>query len=162
MGAHQSLVWVRRRYWELIRQGYLPADAGAAVGVSPTAARRWFRESGGVNPRLRAPMGQKRPRLTQLERDEITIGTSCGESIRSIAKRLGRSPSTIMREIANNGRIREAPGRYRALHRFGANRGGWDARSGYRASLAQARSERRARRPKTGKLADNSDLRVVV
>lgn len=162
MGAHLSLVWKRRRYWELIGQGCLPADAGEAVGVSATCARRWFRESGGVNPQLRDPAGRKRPRLTDLERDEITIGTARGESIRSMAYRLGRAPSTIMREIANNGHSRTASGRYRALHRFGANRGGWDARSAYRASLAQARSEKRARRPKTSKLAGNPELRAVV
>ena len=90
------------------------------------------------------------------------IGTSRGESIRSIADRLGRAASTIMHEINNNGRCREAAGRYRALHRFGANRGGWDAKSGYRAHLAQQRSEERAGRPKAGKLARNRELREVV
>jgi IS30 family transposase len=67
-----------------------------------------------------------------------------------------------MREIYANGRCRNAPGRYRALHRFGANRGGWDAKSLYRASMAQARSEARARRPKTGKLAGCPALRGEV
>ena len=67
-----------------------------------------------------------------------------------------------MREIADNGRCSTAPGRYRALHRFGANRGGWDAKSRYRASLAQARSEERVRRPKAGKLDRNPELRATV
>jgi IS30 family transposase len=100
--------------------------------------------------------------MTPLERDEITIGTARGESERSMARRLDRAPSTIMREIDKNGWCREAMGRYRARHRFGADRGGWDARSGYRASVAQARSEQRARRPKAGKLARNPELRAVV
>jgi IS30 family transposase len=90
------------------------------------------------------------------------IGTSQGESIRSIARRLGRNPSTIMREIANNGAARNRTGRYRALHRFGANRGGWDAQSGYSARIAERRSEERARRPKSGKLARCDELRAVV
>jgi len=47
------------------------------------------------------------------------IGTAQGESIRSIAGRLGRAPSTIMREIANNGAARGRIGRYRAWYRFG-------------------------------------------
>ena len=90
------------------------------------------------------------------------IGAAQGESERSIARRLGRSHTTIMRELDKNGRCREAPGRYRARHRFGADRGGWDAKSGYRSHLAQARSEERARRPKAGKLARTPELRAVV
>ena len=162
MGTHSSPVSTRRRYWKLIAKGYLPADAGEVVGVSPTCARRWFRQRGGVNPQMREPRGRKRLRLTPLERDEITIGTACGESERSIARRLHRAPSTIMREINNNGHSHWAPGRYRALHRFGANRGGWDAKSGYRGSVAQARSEERASRPKARKLDRNPELREVV
>jgi IS30 family transposase len=162
MGAPRVLLRERRRFWELLDEGCLPGDAAAMVGVSKTWGRRYFRMLGGVKPQLTEPRGQKRPRLTPAERDEIMIGTSRGESIRSIAGRLGRAPSTIMREINNNGRCREAPGRYRARHRFGADRGGWDAKSGYRASLAQCRSEDRARRPKTGKLAANPQLRAVV
>jgi IS30 family transposase len=67
-----------------------------------------------------------------------------------------------MRELANNGRCGSRQGRYRALHRFGANRGGWDAKSGYRASIAQARSEARACRLKAGKLDRNPELREAV
>nr|WP_231504916.1 hypothetical protein [Mycobacterium intracellulare] len=67
-----------------------------------------------------------------------------------------------MREIDGNGRCHGAMGRYRALHRFGGNRGGWDAKSGYRASIALARSEERARRPKTGKLKRCNRLRAEV
>jgi IS30 family transposase len=48
------------------------------------------------------------------------------------------------------------------LHRFGANRGGWDAKSGYSARIAQRRSEERARRPKAGKLAHCPALRDKV
>jgi IS30 family transposase len=106
--------------------------------------------------------GRTRPRLSPLEREEINIGAAGGESQRSIAHRLDRAASTIMREIDRNGRCRGATGRYRARHRFGADRGGWDAKSGYRASIAQARSEERARRPKAGKLDRNRELREVV
>jgi transposase, IS30 family len=158
MGALVSLRSVQRRFWELIADGVSSTTAGVAVGVSEGTGERWFRQCGGVNPQFIEPKGQKRPRLSIAEREEIMIGTTRGESIRSIAGRLGRAPSTIMREINNNGRCREAAGRYRALHRFGANRGGWDAKSGYRAHVAQQRSETRAHRPKTGKLASNPEL----
>ena len=159
---HWSLMSVQRRYWELVANGVVASDAAVGVGESATTGVEWFRKFGGVNPQFDEPKGQVRPRLSMAEREEIMIGTRRGESIRSIAGRLQRAPSTIMREIDRNGRCRDAPGRYRALHRFGANRGGWDAKSGYRAHLAQQRSEQRARRPKTGKLASCEGLRDVV
>jgi len=162
MGALWSLLSVQRRYWELVGEGVAPSLAGPAIGVSETGGLQWFRQRGGVNPQWGEPEGQQRPRLSIEEREEIMIGTRGKESIRSIAGRLGRAPSTIMREIDKNGRCHGATGRYRALHRFGANRGGWDAKSGYRASLAQARSEARARRAKTGKLARCPELRAAV
>jgi transposase, IS30 family len=154
----RSLAAVQRRYWELVAQGVPSSEAGLAVGVSDDSGARWFRTFGGVNPRLSPPRGCKRPRLTHAERERIMIGTSQGESIRSIARTLGRHPSTIMREIDRNGHSREHCGRYRAKHRFGANRRGWDAKCDYSARLAQLRSETRARRPKTGKLARNPRL----
>jgi IS30 family transposase len=160
-GQPQGLL-VKRRFWELIAAGWASDDAGIAVGVSAKCGSKWFRRFGGVNPRSQEPAGRVRPRLSAGEREQIMIGTAHGESIRSIAARLGRAPSTIMREIHGNGRCREAPGRYRALHRFGANRGGWDARSGYSARIAQLRSEQRARRPKTGKLGRCPALRAQV
>lgn len=160
-GEHQGLL-VQRRFWDLIAAGLASDDAGIAVGVSARCGSTWFRRFGGVNPRLQQPQGRVRPRLSAGEREQIMIGTAHGESIRSIAARLGRAPSTIMREIHSNGRCRDAPGRYRALHRFGANRGGWDARSGYSARIAQLRSEQRARRPKTAKLGRCPVLRAEV
>ena len=162
MGSYQPLNAVQCRYWELVAGGAPPGVAGIAVGVSERCGQKWFHQRGGVNPQLSQPRGRRRPRLSALDRDEITIGTSHGESERSIAKRLQRAPSTIMREIANNGRCRGATGRYRARHQFGADRGGWDAKSGYRASVAQARSEQRARRPKTGKIDGNPELRALI
>lgn len=158
LATHHSLVSVQRQFWELISEGVESIEAALTVGVSETCGTKWFRKFGGVNPRFPEPQGSKRPRLTHEERERIMIGTSQGESIRSIARALGRNPTTVMREIDRNGRTRDAPGRYRALHRFGANRGGWDARSGYSAQLAQLRTETRARRPKTGKLGRNALL----
>jgi IS30 family transposase len=162
MTGQPQVLLVQRRFWELIADGWSSEDAGVAVGVSVTCGGKWFRRFGGVNPRMQEPQGQKRPRLSADEREQIMIGSAQGESIRSIADRLGRAPSTIMREIANNGVARNRTGRYRALHRFGANRGGWDAKSGYSARIAQRRSEERARRPKAGKLAHCPALRDTV
>jgi IS30 family transposase len=77
--------------------------------------------------------------LTLQEREEISRGLAAGESFRSIAKRLGRSPSTITREVAKNKGLR----RYRAVD-------------------ADDRAWRRARRPKPCKLALDPALRDYV
>ena len=147
MAGYRVLRSVQRQYWEFVARGISPTAAGPLVGVSGRCGQDWFRIFGGVKPLFDEPRGRVRPRLSVTEREEIMIGTAAGESIRSMARRLGRAPSTIMREIYLNGRCRDAAGRYRALHRFGGNRGGWDAKSAYRASLAQVRSQARARRP---------------
>ena len=64
---------------------------------------------------LRRPVVPERMRsalrLSSREREEISRGLAGGESRRSIARRLGRSPSTISREVTRHGGVR----RYRAL-----------------------------------------------
>ena len=78
-------------------------------------------------------------RLSFAEREEVSRGLAGGESLRSIARRLGRSPSTISREVVANG------GRRR-----------------YRACRADKAALRRACRPKPSKLALCDRLRAVV
>src|SRR6202162_1347412 len=129
MAGYRALKSVQCRFWELVAEGVTPTVAGPMVGVSERCGQDWFRHFGGVKHQFRAQKGTRRRRLSTAGRGGIW---------------LARAAPTIMREINNNGRCREAAGRYRALHRFGANRGGWDARSGYRAHLAQQRSEERA------------------
>jgi IS30 family transposase len=73
--------------------------------------------------------------LTLTEREEISRGIAVGQSLRSIAVSLGRSPSTVSREIKRNG----GPARYRAA---GADNRAWAA----------------ARRPKACKLATRPRL----
>ena len=152
---------VTRAFWELVGQGVMPGDAGVAVGVSEHCGRRWFADAGGVKPRFADEQPRRRPRLSFEEREEIALGVAVQESVRSIADRLGRAASTISREIKNN----SSNGRnhYRSRFRFGAPwRGGPQRRPQYKASAAQARSQRRARRPKPGKLAANPQLREEV
>jgi transposase, IS30 family len=163
------LVFLSRKplFWEQIRLGLLPGDAGVAVGVSATCGRRWFREAGGVKPHLSKPaLGGPRPRLTLDERIEIQAGVHAEESLRSIGRRLGRPASTIKREIDNNTelRTRKDPKRsgYRRKHAFGAHQSGATAKVAYRAMSAHDRSADRARRPKLRKLAMNDTLRDEV
>jgi IS30 family transposase len=81
--------------------------------------------------------------LSFAEREEIAILKAQGAGVRQIARRLGRDPSTISRELRRNA----------------ATRGG---RLDYRASTAQWHADRRARRPKVAKLAANDKLRQYV
>ena len=71
--------------------------------------------------------------------EEISRGITAHQSARSIAKVLGRSPSTVSREISRNG--------------------GYDR---YRAAQADESAWMRARRPKRCKLANNPGLRQAV
>jgi len=81
--------------------------------------------------------------LTFAEREEIAIELARGTGIRTIARRLDRSPSTISREVRRNA----------------ATRGG---NLEYRAIAAQWHADRAARRPRPGKLATNPALRAYV
>ena len=147
---------VGRQFWDHIGEGMAPGEAGVAVGVSVHTGKRWFADAGGVKPKFPDEGPRKCPRLTLDERNEIQDGLAREESIRDIADRLGRHPTTVMREIERNGLCR---GRYRARYRFGAEwHGGHDPKPKYRASTAQARGAERARRPKPGKLARDERL----
>ena len=81
------------------------------------------------------------------EREEVSRGLARGDSLRCIARSLGRAPSTISREVRRNSGSRgyRSPGDL-----------------GYRAAKADARAWRRARRPKPCKLARQARLRQVV
>jgi IS30 family transposase len=129
---------VRRRFWRLIVAGSSTEAAAGAVGVSRGTAARWLIEAGGMPPmQLAEPAGRY---LSFSEREEIALDRAAGRGIREIARRLGRSPSTISREVARGCLTRRPRGRYKA-------------------SVAQARAEVRARRPKPAKLVGHPRLR---
>lgn len=157
------LASVVREFWSRISDGCTAAEAGVAVGVSGRTGISWFRDAGGVKPRRLEPLiSGLRPRLCLQERIEIGFGVRSGESLQSIGRRLGRPASTIKREIDNNGLHNVAhPDRksgYRRKEAFGARQSGRSAAVRYCALTAQAYSDRRARRPKPGKLAVNAKL----
>jgi IS30 family transposase len=98
------LASVVREYWGHVSEGCTAAEAGVAVGVSRHTGVRWFRDAGGVKPRLIEPTTSgPRPRMCLQERIEIDFGVRSGESLQSIGRRLGRPASTIKREIDTNG-----------------------------------------------------------
>lgn len=133
------------RFWHAIACGRSSEDAAMDAGVSAPVGVRWFRGAGGmppthVSPSAKPTIGRY---LTFPEREDIAIEVAKGTGINAIARKLGRSPSTISRELKRNAATRS---------------GSFD----YRASTAQWHADRSARRPKPSKLATNSALRDYV
>src|ERR671914_235404 len=92
---------VDQRFWEAMAEGGFITDAAAAAGTCRVQGRRWLGACGGVRPwRGRNLKGRC---LSFAEREEIALGRARGESVRGIAVRLGRSPSTVSRELRRNG-----------------------------------------------------------
>jgi DNA-binding CsgD family transcriptional regulator len=92
--AQQDEIW---RRW---REGQSFSLMGRALGAPMHHVRRFLYQSGGV--RL-TPQQRSELHLTSSEREEISRGIAAGESARQLARRLGRPPSTVSREIARNG-----------------------------------------------------------
>ena len=132
---------VQRGFWREIAKGVTSEDAAVAVGASQAAGSRWFRERGGMPSSLFTPLTGRY--LSFREREEIALLKAQGVGVREIARRLGRDPSTISRELRRNA----------------ATRGG---KLDYRASVAQWKAELLAQRPKTAKLVCNDRLREYV
>jgi IS30 family transposase len=122
--------------WERWKQGWTLHEIGKLFDRAHSSVHRILAETGGIRPvqRSRASMA-----LTLAEREEISQAIVAGASIRAIATRLGRAPSTISREIKRNG---------------GCN--------SYRANQADEAAWDRARRPQRCKLVMNRVLARVV
>lgn len=131
----------RRAFWERIATGMSSEDAALACSVSQPLGTRWFREAGGISPTSLGPCSRRY--LSFAEREELAVLRAQGHGVREIARQLCRSPSTISRELRRNA----------------ATRGGTLQ---YRATVAQWKAERMAKRPKPAKLAENAPLRAYV
>jgi IS30 family transposase len=128
-------------FWLAIGDGMTTTEAAELAGVSEPVGVRWFRDGGGMPALSLTPLSGRY--LSFEEREEIAMLRAEGCGVRAIARRLGRSPSTISRELRRNA----------------ATRGG---KLEYRASVAQWKAERMARRPKAAKLAVDHRLREYV
>lgn len=119
-----------------VRAGETFEHAATAVGCSTKSIQRLLARTGGMAPRSRprSPL-----RLSLAEREEISRRLLAGDSMRTIAARLHRSPSTVSREVTRNG-----------------------GTVCYRAWQADERAVRRARRPKVPKLVRCARLRSEV
>src|SRR5450631_4753039 len=128
--AEKTELWERRQRGESLKA------IGRAFGKPSSSIYCQVAPHGGIRP---APRRRSRLALTASEREEISRGIAAHQSARSMARLLGRSPSTVSRELSRNG--------------------GYD---GYRAALADDKAWVRSRRPKRCKLATNAWLRRAV
>lgn len=127
--------------WRLIATGVTTVEASADVGVSWPVGARWFRHAGGMSPlSLDEPTGRY---LSFTEREEIALLHTRDLGVREIARRIGRDPGTISRELRRNTATRSGRQEYRAL-------------------VTQWKAQQAAKRPKTAKLVSNDRLREYV
>ena len=122
--------------WDRWQRGESLKAIGRAFGKPSSSIYCLVSPHGGIRPAQRC---RSRLALTLSEREEISRAIVAQQSIRSIAGMLGRSPSTVSREIRRNGGYRR-----------------------YRAAPADAQAWARARRAKQCKLATNMWLRQAV
>jgi len=122
--------------WERWQKGDSLQQIAQMFDRYHSSVERILSETGGIRP---APRRRSRLALTLAEREEISRSIIAGDSARSIAKKLGRAPSTISREIERNGGLES----YRASH---ADQAAWN----------------RAHRPQPCKLVKNRTLARTV
>jgi IS30 family transposase len=136
--TERMLPTVVSRLWDLREAGHTGEEIAALLGWKKSAVFDHIQEHGGIRPRWGRNL--KGRSLSFEERQEIMIWNSHRLSVREIGRRLGRSHSTISRELRRNATPRQ---RYRAMT---AHRLAFDA----------------ARRPRPGKLAEVGQLRARV
>ncbi|KJY30357.1 IS30 family transposase [Streptomyces sp. NRRL S-495] len=147
----RRLVRERSEYFRLMDQGYGNKEASRLVGIHERTGREW--RNGRTDPaRFRPPARPERAacpetrgrHLSQDERIHIADRLREKATIRAIAVDLGRSPSTISREIRRNSTVDPR------------------GRQHYRPHAAHARADARRPRPKPGKIGQNPELRDFI
>ena len=137
MGVH-ARTWFtpkqRAELWERWKSGQCVADIARALERrNKSGVYRILALSGGIPP---IPRWRAQVALRLAEREEISRGIAAGWSLRRIAQGLGRSPSTVSREIRRNGGC-----------------------SAYRANEADMHAWQRALRPEPCRLVRHAALR---
>ena len=122
--------------WALRRRGETIESMAQQLGRSSDTIYGWLRKHGGVAPAVRKRSSLQ---LSLTEREEISRGLAQGLSLRQIAYKLDRQPSTVAREVARNG-----------------------GTAGYRAVQAEEAAFARAERPKVCHLAQRPVLAEAV
>jgi IS30 family transposase len=122
--------------WERWKEGWTLHQIGHLFDRAHTSVHKILAETGGFRPPQRRRNAKA---LTLAEREEVSRFLAEGWSLRWIASKLGRAPSTISREMARNG-----------------------GRDTYRAVQAEDAAWDRARRSKPCKLVENRSLAKIV
>jgi IS30 family transposase len=122
--------------WRLWAKGFTLEQIGRALGKPASSIYMAAASCGGIAPPERRRAAQA---LSLVEREEISRGLAAGLSIRRMARQMGRSPSTVSREVARNSGVRS-----------------------YRAQAADEATWKRACRPKRCKLSSLPKLRWEV
>lgn len=126
----------RGELWKRWKEGQSLSDIGRALGKAAASVYGFLSTTGGIAPRARHRSARA---LTFGQREEISRGLCAGVSIRRIATCIGKSASTVSREVARNGGVR------------------W-----YRAAAADSSAWDNGCRPKQCKLAMHARLQGVV
>ena len=122
--------------WDRWQKGDSLASIARGFDRHHSSVESILKRTGGIRPPRRQ---RSRLALSLREREEVSRGIVAGHSLRTIAQALGRSPSTVSREVHRN-----------------------DGRSEYRASTADQAAWDRALRPKRCKLVENRGLARIV
>ena len=136
MGTNLMSSGELEQLWDLYGAGETAAAIARKLGRPAGTVNDRIRDAGGIRPVIARAAAIH---LTTGEREEISRGLAAGESLRCIARRLGRAPSTVSREVSRHG---------------GARR--------YRAGAADCAAMHNRRRPKPSRLATHTELRHVV
>lgn len=123
---------------DYLAAGLPPTRAAVAAGVAPVFVYELHRRMGGVYRPASATYSERY--LTREERYELARLRDSGLSVRAVAARMGRSPSTICRELARN----------------------LSPRGGYQPELAHRMAWERQRRPKPSRLSQSPRLAGAV
>ncbi|WP_436703229.1 helix-turn-helix domain-containing protein [Geodermatophilus sp. CPCC 205761] len=126
----------------MLQTGVGTVAACEAVGITRKTGYRWRAENGGLPPARLAESARSTRFLSLLERQRIASLRGRDLAVREIARRLGRSPSTISRELRRNLRPHD--------------------RGIYDGDLAHARARKRARRPRRPLLSREPELRQLI
>ena len=128
-----------RLYWDLLAAGTGTVDACRQVGIGRRTGLRWRRENGGIRHDRGSGDGPVQGRyLSLFERERIQTLTAQGAGVREIARRLGRSPSTISREL-HRPTLPDTSGRSRS------GGGAYDAGAAHQHAAQLARRQRRSK-----------------
>ena len=123
--------------WDMLEAGETLGAIGKAIGRPSSTVNGFLLRNSNKRPAEPTVWSDKRMSLT--DRENISRGLACGDSLRTIAKMLKRSPSTVSREVKQNG-----------------------GRHAYRAVVAEAAVRRRVKRPKKRRLETDQNLRAAV